>query len=614
MTDETVDLLIHRHFEGALSPDEEALLARLLRDDPAAADRFVELSDLESGLVEGLAADRDRLPEPTVRPARRPRFRETPRSLAVFALGAAAALLLAALLFVAATGRGPARTPREAPAPMAREPERPVPSDAPEPEPPSPPPAPSFAPIPSRASEGKPPAPTPAPPSFAPAPSRASESKPPAPVPSEPKPAPPPPPRPPDTAPAPPRRVAVVLAELRGGLYRPGPPLLPLAAGARLEPGETVVALPRRDAHAVTDAGFAVSLRRGSSLRIEREEGGAVRLALRGTAYFEVERREAPLAVSTPHGEVQVLGTAFQVEADDRRAVVHVLEGSVRLRNEKGEALVKPGQRSSARAGERPAAAGKADVDAAVAWRRHPSLAADPARTPYVEHEPGANRRLAGVVVAAPFFEGEANAGALARAVAERADVGLVLGHHYRDLEKRIWVHLDRGLEAPVAEDRTIGETAASDRARKATADYLAQAKLAAGAAPVPFLLQFRDHNLSQGADELEVGEVAWSGWNRRVIGELKALYGALLERHRPRYRLELRFQGVDDAYEFRGQKRVFFFAELDARDEGYLAPRHSRNALTVFLNPGFLSRGGDLETYSKIFAELIEFLHARRR
>jgi hypothetical protein len=404
--------------------------------------------------------------------------------------------------------------------------------------------------------------------------------------------------------------VAVALLDVRGGLYRAADPLGP---GATVAADDALTTSSRRDARFVAE-GFTVAVQRGSRLQVERREDGAVKVTLRGTAFFDVRKRESPFTVATPHGEVQVTGTSFQVEADDRRALVHVLEGAVRLRNEKGEASVRAGQRSSARANERPAAAVRADVEIATAWRRQPGLAENPERIPYVDHENGANRRLAGVVVAAPFFEGEQNAGRLARAVAERADVGLVLGHHWRDLEKGIWVHLDRGLEASVGADRSIGETAASDRARRATADYLAQARQAAGAAPVPFLLQFRDHNLQQAGAELEVGEVAWSGWSRKTMTELKALYGTLLDRHRPKYRLELRFQGIDDAYDYRGQKRSFFFVEADARDDGYMAARHSRNAMTVFLNPGFEARGGDVETYSRIFTELIEYLHARRR
>jgi hypothetical protein len=46
------DVLLQRHFEGALPPYEEQLLSRLLGRGGAVADRFVELRELECGLAE----------------------------------------------------------------------------------------------------------------------------------------------------------------------------------------------------------------------------------------------------------------------------------------------------------------------------------------------------------------------------------------------------------------------------------------------------------------------------------------------------------------------------------------------------------------------------------
>ena len=59
MTPADLDLLIHRYFERTLSPAEEATLLDLLRGDPAAADRFVEMSELESGMLESLQEDEE---------------------------------------------------------------------------------------------------------------------------------------------------------------------------------------------------------------------------------------------------------------------------------------------------------------------------------------------------------------------------------------------------------------------------------------------------------------------------------------------------------------------------------------------------------------------------
>src|SRR6185436_3213471 len=66
---EELDRLIHRYFEGDLSPEEEGLLWSVIRIDPQSADRFVELSELESAMVESLQAEEAAPPE--VRSTRR---------------------------------------------------------------------------------------------------------------------------------------------------------------------------------------------------------------------------------------------------------------------------------------------------------------------------------------------------------------------------------------------------------------------------------------------------------------------------------------------------------------------------------------------------------------
>jgi hypothetical protein len=49
---EEIDRLIHRYFERELPSEEEAALWERVRADEAAADRFVEMAEMESGLIE----------------------------------------------------------------------------------------------------------------------------------------------------------------------------------------------------------------------------------------------------------------------------------------------------------------------------------------------------------------------------------------------------------------------------------------------------------------------------------------------------------------------------------------------------------------------------------
>src|SRR5258708_7143190 len=125
MSPADLDLLIHRYFEGTLSPEEEAAFGEQLRTDPAAADRFVELAELESGLIESLKADLE-MPSGvyTVIHGTRCRSRRLPpaRGRVSWPYWVAAGLFVAALSLLLRTGDRP-NSSRDLPfpAPMARD-------------------------------------------------------------------------------------------------------------------------------------------------------------------------------------------------------------------------------------------------------------------------------------------------------------------------------------------------------------------------------------------------------------------------------------------------------------------------------------------------------------
>jgi hypothetical protein len=586
MTPSEREDLLARHFDGTLRADETGF------DDPATYARFRGLLEIHGLLLArertealaprvletlGTEARRRELTQrvmSTLRGRRRPVRPRTPWALIL----AAAALLVGITVAVLARRPEirPARPVELAPLPapeepvrLVREPAPPVPAKLPDmfvdtPKPPEPP-------------RPEPPAPV------------APKTEPPRPAPEKPL------PRTVEVARFVPVRATAIQGAARRGTeaLAPGP----------IERGEPVRTDARRAARIETDAGFTVWLERSSSLSVERREDGAVRVAIQaGAAFFEVAKRTAPFTAATADGEVQVVGTSFQVERDGRRTLVAVLEGSVKLRNEKGEVAVAAGQRSSARAGERPSPPQKADAEALAAWRRRPELEADPG--PYVALEPGQNRRLAGLVLAAPYGDGEPESMRLARATAERLDAPLVVGQNWRDPGKRRWINVDRAMEGDVQADGTAANERFTDAARKATAEYLDRARQGAGVGPrdaVPVLIQFRNHY----APGLEAAELALSGWPRPTAAQAKAFYAQLLEKHKPAWRMELRVQGADAA---------FVHAEADPRVEGYMAPRNARCAAALFAPPGFGKRESDVEAYSKILGELVEFLSARRR
>jgi hypothetical protein len=361
-------------------------------------------------------------------------------------------------------------------------------------------------------------------------------------------------------------------------------------------------------------------MERSSRIRLARAESDGIELSLEtGVVFLEsaADRPVSPVRLRSGRGAVEAASGAFQAEDDGRRLQVAVLTGLVRLDAARGRMDLRAGQRASARALERPSAPSPADVAALSAWRLRPSLSPAPPAGPALEHERGSNPRAAGLVIAVPYADGEADAARVARAAAEALDAALVLAYGYRRPGANRWLHLDRGLEADVTPDGVASGERATEAARAALAEYLAQGRAAAGLRPrdpVPLWVQFRTHYLRDAGGPLDLGEVALAGWNRPAALRLKAFWVRLLERRRPARTLELRFQGVDDTYEWNGARRTFFHDERDARDEGYMAPKNARAAVTFFLPAEFGRDPAEAAAYGRIFAEFLEFAQSQRR
>lgn len=78
--------------------------------------------------------------------------------------------------------------------------------------------------------------------------------------------------------------------------------------------------------------GSEVMLNAGSHLATKGSWGSERRVDLSGSALFSVEKGN-PFIVETDQGEVQVLGTSFEVVADEESYVVKCFEGTVAVRS-----------------------------------------------------------------------------------------------------------------------------------------------------------------------------------------------------------------------------------------------------------------------------------------
>ena len=103
-------------------------------------------------------------------------------------------------------------------------------------------------------------------------------------------------------------------------------------------------------------------------------------ITLQGEAYFEVTRRAnttsrqqttatIPFIVRTPNQQVEVLGTAFNINAYDEHIVTTTLvEGAVKVSTEHSSAVLRPGERATNRKGNSRLQVETVHTDAELAW------------------------------------------------------------------------------------------------------------------------------------------------------------------------------------------------------------------------------------------------------
>lgn len=118
--------------------------------------------------------------------------------------------------------------------------------------------------------------------------------------------------------------------------------------------------------------GSKVWLNSASSITYPTSFSGMQNRAVKliGEAYFEVAKdRSRPFIVKTGKQEVEVLGTHFNVNSynDEKATRTTLLEGSVKVTNEKGQSLLKPGQQAAVSGGS--LVISKVNTHESVAWK-----------------------------------------------------------------------------------------------------------------------------------------------------------------------------------------------------------------------------------------------------
>jgi transmembrane sensor len=134
------------------------------------------------------------------------------------------------------------------------------------------------------------------------------------------------------------------------------------------EPVATYQAVAGETTTYTLEDGSFVRLAEGARLREWAVEVGR-EVTLEGRAFFAVARDESrPFVVNTRAGQIRVLGTRFQVDAEGKSTEALVVEGLVRLSNEDGSVDVSAGSRARMAINEEPTAERVADVYGLLDW------------------------------------------------------------------------------------------------------------------------------------------------------------------------------------------------------------------------------------------------------
>jgi hypothetical protein len=220
---------------------------------------------------------------------------------------------------------------------------------------------------------------------------------------------------------------------------------------------------------------------------------------------------------------------------------------------------------------------------------------------------------VAGLVVSVPYASRETPAARWGQQIAELLDVGLVMGHGYRnrdkDLGPLIWVNVDRGTEGLFDAKEKLGGEQETPRAKevfKRWMDCMRQS-IALARGPVPMIVSLRNHSEKLDGSPLQSIEVATHGFQVRDVKRLKGLYERLLDEVKPEVRLVLAFDLTDFRYDVEGTSVEFSFTESDAKRRGYMEPQYCKKGLALFFSARIDMTPADEKAYASIVGRLIE-------
>lgn len=143
-------------------------------------------------------------------------------------------------------------------------------------------------------------------------------------------------------------------------------------ANAAIQRSLNTINVPRGGTYRVSlPDGSLVWLNSASTLTYPIQFTGKSRaVELKGEAYFEVTKNPHQPFIVNAHGtKIEVLGTHFNVKADDQKSSTTLLEGSVRLSGLSSNVILAPGDQGTINTKSAQIAVSKVNINKVMAWK-----------------------------------------------------------------------------------------------------------------------------------------------------------------------------------------------------------------------------------------------------
>lgn len=233
----------------------------------------------------------------------------------------------------------------------------------------------------------------------------------------------------------------------------------------------------------------------------------------------------------------------------------------------------------------------------------------------WMDTYPGKDKKLNGVVIAAPHEGYEKNTGKIAKTLSKSLGSGCVIANNYRNLKNRVWINVNRPTQCYI---NLQGKKRRTKKTTLAKVIYRRYQKALVKAGnlkekPLSLLIEIHGHNRrylwSNGKwYKVNTIEVATTGVTKERVRKMRKYYNTLLNKANPSIVCPIFFDILksDKVYVYREKKIAFMFYARGTKTMGAFRKICTKKGLHFEL-PLYIRKNKTLlKKYTKILKKLV--------